>query len=135
MSGSIASIATPQGALDAAGGGLNAISAAMAKLKHSPEAMKVAKEFESSFLSQMLQPMFETLSTEPPFGGGAAEQTFRPMLVSQYAESLSKAGGIGIADAVLREIVKIQMAQNGGQVPGAAEEPGAAGENDGAARQ
>ena len=37
-----------------------------------------------------------------------AEQVFRPMLLEQYADAVSKGGGVGIADAVLKEILRMQ---------------------------
>jgi Rod binding domain-containing protein len=65
-------------------------------------------EFESVFLSAMLAPMFETLSTEEPFGGGEAEQTWRGLLSEQYAGSIARSGGVGIADSVLQQLVALQ---------------------------
>jgi len=47
-----------------------------------PERMRqTAEDFEASFLTQMLKPMFESLSTEAPFGDGEAEGTWRGFLV------------------------------------------------------
>ena len=37
------------------------------------QARKIAEDFEAVFLSQMLQPMFEVIKPEAPFGGGNAE--------------------------------------------------------------
>jgi Rod binding domain-containing protein len=72
---------------------------------------RAAEEFESVFLSEMLAPMFESLDTEGLGGGGMGEQIFRPMLVERYAESISKAGGVGIADSVVREFMRMQQTQ------------------------
>lgn len=72
------------------------------------EAERVAQEFEDLFLAEMLRPMFANLSTEAPFGGGQAEETFRPLLIDEYAKSISTAGGIGIADSILAEILRLQ---------------------------
>ncbi|MBP6689915.1 MAG: rod-binding protein [Hyphomonadaceae bacterium] len=74
---------------------------------------RAAQEFESVFLSEMLAPMFEGLDTEGLGGGGMGEQIFRPMLVERYAESIGRAGGVGIADSVVREFMRMQ----GSQVP------------------
>jgi Rod binding domain-containing protein len=65
-------------------------------------------EFESVFLSAMLAPMFETVSTDGPFGGGEAEETWRSLLAEQYAGSISRAGGIGIADSVFQQLLALQ---------------------------
>jgi Rod binding domain-containing protein len=74
-----------------------------------PEILRVAEEFESVFLAEMLAPMFEALDTEGLGGGGQGEQMFRPMLVQQYAESISQAGGVGIADSIVRELLRMQQ--------------------------
>ncbi|MEQ1493176.1 MAG: rod-binding protein [Terricaulis sp.] len=70
---------------------------------------RAAQEFESVFLSEMLGPMFEGLDTEGLGGGGMGEQMFRPMLVERYAESISRSGGVGIAENVVREFMRMQQ--------------------------
>ena len=74
------------------------------------KARDVAEEFESVFLTQMLQHMFEGIKTDGPFGGGQSEQIYRSMLNQYYAEAVAKRGGVGIADAVYSEILKLQQA-------------------------
>jgi len=70
-----------------------------------------AEAFEASFLSQMLKPMFEGLSTDGMFGGGEAEGTWRGFLVDAMAKQTVKAGGIGLADQVVAQMLKMQEAQ------------------------
>ena len=72
---------------------------------------RAAEEFESVFLSEMLGPMFEGIDTEGLGGGGMGEQIFRPMLIERYAEAIGRAGGVGIADSVVREFMRMQAAQ------------------------
>ena len=72
------------------------------------QARRVSEDFESFFLSQMLRPMFNNTSAEEPFGGGSAEKIWRSLQIDEYGKSLARSGGIGIADAVFREILKIQ---------------------------
>jgi flagellar protein FlgJ len=36
------------------------------------------------------------------------EEIFRPMLIERYAEALSQAGGVGIADSIVRELMRLQ---------------------------
>lgn len=67
-----------------------------------------AQEFEQVYLSTMLNQMFAGLSTAAPFGGGQAEETWRGLLVDRYADTMVKAGGVGIADAVYRDLVSLQ---------------------------
>ena len=75
------------------------------------EARRAAEEFEAVFLGEMLAPMFESLDTDGLGGGGMGEQIFRPMLVERYAESLSRSGGVGIADSIVRELMRMQEMQ------------------------
>ena len=72
------------------------------------QARKIAEDFEAVFLSQMLQPMFEGIKPEAPFGGGSSEAMWRSMQIEEYGKAITKAGGIGIADSVYREIIKLQ---------------------------
>ncbi len=60
------------------------------------------------FLQEMLQPIFDQIETDGPFGGGQAEAAFRPMLLENYAKSMSNTGGVGISDAILNEILRMQ---------------------------
>lgn len=69
---------------------------------------ETAQSFEATFLSSMLKPMFEGLDTEGPFGGGQGEAMFRSFLTDALAKQTVKAGGIGIADTVQREMLKLQ---------------------------
>lgn len=76
----------------------------------SDELRRAAEEFEAVFLSEMLSPMFEGLETDGLGGGGMGEEIFRPMLVERYAEAISRAGGVGIADSIVRELMRMQEA-------------------------
>ncbi len=69
---------------------------------------ETAQDFEAVFLSEMLRPMFANIEAEAPFGGGAGEKIYRDMQVDEYGKALAKAGGIGLADNILREMIKMQ---------------------------
>ena len=69
---------------------------------------ETAEAFEASFLSQMLKPMFEGLSTDGPFGGGQAEETWRGFMIDAMAKQTVRAGGIGLADQVVSEMLRMQ---------------------------
>jgi len=91
----------------------NAMMASQSALKphktdNVAQARKVAEEFEAVFISQMLKPMFQNIKVEEPFGGGQAEDMWRTMQVDEYGKAITKAGGIGIADSIFREILKAQ---------------------------
>ena len=96
---------------------LRGAPAAPAALPGAPSAAqtarmrKTAEDFEASFLSQMLKPMFEGLSTDGPFGGGEAEGTWRSFMIDAIAKTTVKAGGIGLADTVMSEMLKMQEAR------------------------
>lgn len=97
---------------------LQTLEAMRATTKAAPDinekksaARKTAEEFESSFLSAMLEQMFTGLEAEAPFGGGHAETTYRSLLVGEYAKAISAGGGIGIADQVYRQLLSVQEGQ------------------------
>ncbi|MGP1396861.1 MAG: rod-binding protein [Inquilinaceae bacterium] len=74
-------------------------------------ARQSAEEFEAVFLSQMLGHMFAGVETDGMFGGGEAEKVYRSLLVDEYGKAMSRSGGIGIADQVMAEILKVQEIQ------------------------
>lgn len=69
---------------------------------------KSANDFEASFLSNALGSMFEGVSVSEPFGGGQGEQAFKSFLNEAFAKQIVKGGGIGVAAAVQREMLKMQ---------------------------
>lgn len=71
-------------------------------------ARATAVEFEAVFLSQLLEHMTAGLETDGPFGGGHAETVYRSMQNQEFAKAIARAGGIGIADAIQREILRLQ---------------------------
>ena len=78
---------------------------------NGPAAQRqAARDFEAQALAMLMQPIFATVDTSKSrFGGGAAEAQWRPMLVDAYAAAAVRSGhGIGLADAVLREIQRIR---------------------------
>ncbi len=73
-------------------------------------ARKTAVQFESMVLGQMLQPIFATADfSKSSFFGGAAEQTWRPMMVDEIAKDIARSGGLGIAEPVYQEILRLQV--------------------------
>ena len=84
------------------------VAPSLGKKASEEQARKIARDFESFFLSQMLQPMFREVAPEAPFAGGAGEDAWRSFQVDEYGKTIARAGGIGIADMVFREILKAQ---------------------------
>lgn len=92
-------------------GGLQDILSRIPPKGSDPKKVEAAaKEFESIFLAQMLQHMFEGVgnSEDSYFGGGNGEEMWKSMLVDEYGKILSNAGGVGIADSVQQELLKLQ---------------------------
>lgn len=69
---------------------------------------ETAEQFEASFLSQMLKPMFEGLKTDGIGGGGEAEGQWRSFMIDAMAKQTVRAGGIGLADQVVAQMLKMQ---------------------------
>ncbi|KQS46938.1 MULTISPECIES: rod-binding protein [unclassified Sphingomonas] len=69
---------------------------------------KTAKSFEAVFLGQMTQMMMETVETDGPFGGGHGEEMFRGVLAEKLGTAIAAKGGIGLAPAVMAQIIKLQ---------------------------
>ena len=97
-----------------ASGGIAALKARVQNQASAPggidvrAAKKTAEEFEAVFIAEMLKPMFQNIEPAEPFGGGQAGKMWQEMQVAEYGKAISKAGGIGIADAVFREMIKAQ---------------------------
>ncbi|MFN3522270.1 MAG: rod-binding protein [Phenylobacterium sp.] len=85
-----------------------AAPASTAELATRSNIRKSAEEFEASFLSIMLQQMFKDVQTSKPFGGGDGEEMFKSFMTDAFAKQMAKSGGIGLADTVGREMLKLQ---------------------------
>lgn len=74
---------------------------------------KTAEDFEAMFLSQMLSYMYTDIDPNNPMGGGGkGEEVFRSLMINEYGKLMVKAGGLGIADSVESEMIRMQeMAQ------------------------
>jgi Rod binding domain-containing protein len=70
-----------------------------------------AEEFEAVFLSQMLSHMFDGIETDEMFGGGHGEDAYKSMMVEEYGKIIAKTGGIGVADHVKAEMIRLQEMQ------------------------
>lgn len=71
-------------------------------------AKETAEKFEGQFLSFMFQQMFEGVKTDGPFGGGHGEEMFRSLMTDAMGKQMAKQGGIGLADTIQREMLKMQ---------------------------
>ena len=93
------------GAYSAAPGGQITSPAQMGHMRQQ------AQELEGVFLNTLMKEMFSSLHTDSAsMGGGFGEDTWRDMQAEQMANSVSEAGGIGLADAIMGDLLKIQEA-------------------------
>src|SRR6059058_3509352 len=79
-----------------------------AELAKRGQIKQTADKFESSFLSIMLQQMFEGTETAAPFGGGPGENMFKSFMTEAMANKMTKTGGVGVAPVIEREMLKLQ---------------------------
>ena len=74
-----------------------------------PKTWKAAQDFEAMAIGQLMQPMFDTVQTaDGMFGGAAGESSFRPMLVTEMAKEMERHGGIGLADGIYAQMMRMQ---------------------------
>ncbi|GGH26505.1 hypothetical protein GCM10007036_34350 [Alsobacter metallidurans] len=96
-----------------------AVAGKVADKDRDPKMNKTAQDFEAMFLENAFGQMFSGLQGEGPLGGqGAGAEIYRGMLTQEYAKTVSKRGGVGIADSVYRELIRMQ--ERGGAAGGAA---------------
>lgn len=80
-----------------------------AERPQTPEAVKqAAQKFEAVFLGQMFSQMWTAVERDPLFGGGHSEEVYRDLLNREYGKSVARNGGIGLADEIAREMIRIQ---------------------------
>ncbi len=68
---------------------------------------RTAREFEAVFLARMLQTVGRPLRG-PGAAASGSDDPWGSMLIDAYARMIAKAGGIGVADAVMREMLRLQ---------------------------
>jgi Rod binding domain-containing protein len=104
----LAAGATARLVAGAAGQVANALAPSEAK------ARKTAQDFETMFLEHTLDRLFQSEGTDGPLGdNGAGGEVYRSMLAKEYAGNIARGGGVGIADQVYREILKMQESEHG----------------------
>jgi flagellar protein FlgJ len=89
-------------------GRLAGIGATKGKSMNHAQIEQTAKDFESMFVSQMLEQMFgDSIGTEL-FGDEDTSEVYKSMMMEQYGKQIASSGGIGIADYVKRELIRLQ---------------------------
>ncbi|WP_051228839.1 rod-binding protein [Pleomorphomonas oryzae] len=88
--------------------------AGMDKSAVAKKAHAVAEDFESVYIADAFKSMFKDVSVDPLNGkSDNSNETWRDMLLDQYAKDFVKKGGIGIADGIASELIKIQEGHAG----------------------
>ena len=70
-----------------------------------PSVLKAAKEFESIFVRQMLKSLEKTTAAGGNAKATAGQSTYGSMIVDSLSESISKGGGLGLADVLARSMM------------------------------
>ena len=105
-------------ALGAAGSIVNGLANALDPAK--AKAKKQADDFETMFLEQVTQQLTATAQgSEGPLGeNGLGGDIYKSQLTQQYAKQIQKAGGLGLSDVIMRDLLRVQeqagAAANGG---------------------
>jgi len=86
-----------------------------------PNVVKAAKDFEAIFVRQMLKSLEKTTAAGGNTKPTAGQSTYGSMIVDTLSESISKAGGLGLADVVARSMMAAHpVAKPAPAAPGAA---------------
>lgn len=90
----------------------DAFQPARPELEPPPHRSRTAAEdFEAMFLENMLERVFGSIGADGPLGdNGPGGDVYRSMFVKEIAKSISRAGGIGLAQEVYGELLKLQEA-------------------------
>jgi peptidoglycan hydrolase FlgJ len=72
-------------------------------------AIDSAQDFESVYIADAFKDMFKNVSVDPlSETSNSSNETWRDMLIDNYAKDMVKRGGIGIADSIAKELIAIQ---------------------------
>lgn len=106
-------------ALNAAGSVLDSVKNALDPAK--AKAKKQADDFETVFLEQVTERLFQTPEgAEGPLGeNGTGGGIYKSQLTQQYAKQIQRAGGIGLSDQILRDLLRVQEQTSPAQAAGA----------------
>jgi len=83
----------------------SATTAAPAKDAPDPKALQAARDFEAIFVRQMLKSLEKTTAAGAGTQASAGEKTYGSMIVDTLSESISKAGGLGLADVIAKSLI------------------------------
>jgi flagellar protein FlgJ len=67
---------------------------------------RAAQDFESVFLNHMLKTMRQASTLGPGLGGGSGQRMYRELLNEELAKSIARGGGFGLADVLVRDLIR-----------------------------
>ena len=104
----------PIGAIGSAQVGSTQAATAPVKAPEAPDPnlLKAAKDFESIFVRQMLKSLEKTTAAGGNAKATAGQSTYGSMIVDSLSESISKGGGLGLADMLARSMMAAHPASN-----------------------
>ncbi|MES1179209.1 MAG: rod-binding protein [Myxococcales bacterium] len=70
-----------------------------------PAMLKAAKDFESIFVRQMLKSVEKTTAAGMGTQAAAGQSTYGSMIVDTLSDSISKGGGLGLADVIAKSMM------------------------------
>jgi peptidoglycan hydrolase FlgJ len=86
--------------------GINQLENKTKNAKDVEKVKKLASDFESMFMEQMLKSMRSSVQKSGLIDGGNAEDIYTSMLDSEYAKAMGGKGSNGIADMVERQLLE-----------------------------
>ena len=83
-----------------------------------PGVLKAAKDFESIFVRQMLKSLEKTTAAGAGTKASPGQSTYGSMIVDTLSESISKAGGLGLADVIANSMMAANPTLKAPAAPG-----------------
>jgi Rod binding domain-containing protein len=80
-----------------------------------PEVLRAAREFETIFLRSLLGSLEKTTSSGTSGSMKSGQSTYGSMVVGALADSMSGAGGIGLAEVIAKAMTQAESAPKGGK--------------------
>ncbi len=75
--------------------------------KDKKRLKEVCQDFESVFINLMLQSMRATVPKSDLFGRSRGREIFESLLDQETSKNMAKAGGIGLADLVYKQLSNV----------------------------
>jgi flagellar protein FlgJ len=82
-------------------------------MPENKKAWETAQGLEANFFQTMVGTMFQGIEGEGMMGTKATgQETWRGMLIEQYGQNIAAKGGIGLAPAIYREMLRNQESRS-----------------------